>query len=79
MLQVRPDFTDVLDVINVLRQNKTLALSIVKAGQLYMAQFGTHRHEKKVASAVIRLYASILSAARKSAAHSREGTRIENS
>jgi hypothetical protein len=76
---VRPDFADVLDVINVLRRNKTLALSIAEAGQVYMLQFGTHRHEKKVASAVVRLYASILSAARESAVQFREGNRIEGS
>lgn len=63
---MRSDFSDVPDVINILRQNRTLALSIAEAGQKYMAQFGTKEHEMKIAAAVFRLYASIILAARAS-------------
>ena len=63
--QVRPDFSDVSEVIKALQRNQTLAQSIAEAGQMYMSQFGSKEHEMKVAVAVFRLYASILIAARK--------------
>jgi hypothetical protein len=60
---VRPDFKDLKDVVNWLREHDDEAHKMARASKLYMRQFGDHDYEFKIASGVLRLYVAYMHAA----------------
>lgn len=62
---VRPDFRDLKDVVEWLRDNDAYAQKMALASQAYMKQFGDFDYEFRLAGAVLRLYVAYMHAAAK--------------